>query len=134
MGKVALKKEKDSLSKQRLEKLEKELSELKEENSGIEIHWKAEKEIIGKIKRLNKEVGELRVEKEQAERISDLQRVAEIQYGKIPELEKNLIELQEELSKIQSKRQILKEEVGEEDIAKVVSRWTSTPVESILEE
>ncbi|MCO4781736.1 MAG: AAA family ATPase [Candidatus Cloacimonetes bacterium] len=132
--KVALKKEKDSQSKLRLDKIKKELSELKEENSSLELHWRAEKEVIEEIKALNKEIGNLKIERDQQERMANLNRVAEIQYGLIPETEAKLVEAKEKLADVQSTKQFLQEEVTQADIAKIISKWTKTPVESILEE
>ncbi len=130
--KEALKKEKDEDSKRRLQELEKELSELTERNNQLELHWKNEKEAIDKIKEYTKQIDSLRVEADQAERAANYQRVAEINYGKIPELEKEIASSQEKLANLQKDQQILKEEVTEEDIAQVVSRWTGIPVAKML--
>ena len=130
--KQALKKEEDETSKKRLEDLEKELAGLKEEYSGLELHWQNEKKVIDGIKDLNVKLDELREEAARAERNLDLQRVAEINYGEIPEAQKKLESLQTELEKVQAGQQILKEEVTEEDIAAVVARWTGIPVEKML--
>ncbi len=132
--KQALKKEKDTSSKDRLEVIEKLLSELNEEYRQLEIHWQNEKKIIDKIKESSKELDALREEATQAERNLDLQRVAEINYGKIPQLQKGVEEAQKELNTLQKDQQILKEEVTESDIASIVARWTSIPVEKLLTE
>jgi len=133
--KEALKKEKDPQSKERLAGIEKELAELQEKRDKIEIQWKKEKEIIDKIKFLKKDLEKARQEAEMAEREGDLQKVAEIRYGRIPQNEKQLKKLEKELKKFQEGgRRILKEEVTEEDIARVVSRWTGIPVSRMLEE
>lgn len=129
----ALKKESDSDSKDRLKDLEKKLQDLKENSSELEIHWKTEKDIITKIRDVKKKIDELKQEADILERKSELERVAEIRYGKIPELEKQISTLESKLSKIQKDRQILKEEVTEEDIAHVVSRWTGIPVSKMLQ-
>lgn len=132
--KEALKKEKDPQSKERLKAIEKSLAELQEEKDKIEIQWKKEKELIDRIKFLKKELEQLRSEAETAEREANLQKVAEIRYGRIPEDEKELKKAEKELKKFQeSGQRILKEEVTEEDIAQVVSRWTGIPVSRMLE-
>lgn len=128
----ALKKEKDEASKKRLSDLERELAELHEENNKLELRWQNEKKLIDEIKGHNKDIEDLRVESDHAERLGDLERVAEIKYGKIPELEKKIESVKVKLSKVQKDSQILKEEVTEEDIAKVVARWTGIPVSKML--
>lgn len=131
--KEALKKEQDQQSKKRLKDLEKELADLKEKYRELETHWQNEKQSIDQIKLINQEMDELRAEAERAERDLDLQRVAEINYGQLPELEKKLSAAQESLAKTQSNKQILREEVTEQDIARIVARWTNIPVEKMLE-
>lgn len=131
----ALKAEKDdSAAKARLKELEKELAGLNEENRELELHWKNEKETIDTIKNSTKKIDELRLEAEQAERVGNYQRVAEINYGLIPGLEKEIEQAQKKMAKLQKDRKILKEEVTEEDIAAVVSRWTGIPVAKMLKE
>lgn len=131
----ALKAEKDDkTAKTRLKELEKELAELSEQNKELEIHWRNEKEAIDKIKESTKQIDTLRLEAGQAERVGNYQRVAEINYGLIPGLEKGIEEMQKKLAELQKDRKILKEEVTEEDIAKVVSRWTGIPVAKMLKE
>jgi len=132
--KKALRKEKDAEAKNRLKKLEKTIADLKEKNKDLEVQWKNEKEIILKIRNSKKEIDQLRQEAEVSERKSDLQKVAEIRYGKIPELEKKIKEQQKKLLRIQGSRPILKEEVTEEDIAKIVSRWTGIAITKMLRE
>ncbi len=131
--KEALKKEKDQASQERLEEIDKELSELKERHQELNLHWQNEKEILDEIKELNQQLDDLKAEAERAERNYDLQKAAEINYGKIPEIEEKLKEDQQKLEEIQSERKLLKEEVTEEDIARVVARWTGIPVEKMLE-
>jgi ATP-dependent Clp protease ATP-binding subunit ClpB len=131
--KKALKKEKDKDSLNRLRKINKQLSNLKEEMSGLELQWKNEKGLIDKIRKNKEDIEKLRSQAEIEERNSELDKVAEIRYGKIPSLEKEIKKDQENLNKIQSKNKILKEEVSEEDIAQVVSRWTGIPVSKMLE-
>jgi len=130
----ALKKEKDPESKQRLRAIKKEIAELKEKTKELEMQWKAEKEIISNIRESQKEIDSLKQKAEIAERKGELQKVAEFRYGKIPELEKEIKAQQKKLAQIQKKRQILKEEVKEEDVAKIVSRWTGIPVAKMLQE
>lgn len=132
--KTALKKEKDQQSQARLDELEKQLSNLQEEYRQLEMQWQNEKKVIDQIKDLNKTIDSLREEATQAERNLDLQKVAEINYGKIPETQKQLKEAEKELAKVQQNQQILKEEVTEEDIAEIVARWTGIPVEKMLQE
>ncbi len=131
--KQALLKEKDKESQQRLKKVNKEIAELQEKISQMEIQWRTEKELINKIRHNKEEIDKLKAEAEIAERQGNLQRVAEIRYGLIPELEKEIKKAQEKLNKIQKENPILKEEVTEEDIARVVSRWTGIPVSKMLE-
>ena len=131
----ALKAEKDDkAAKTRLKDLEKEIAELNEQNNELELHWKNEKETIDKIKDSTKKIDELRLEAGQAERVGNYQRVAEINYGLIPELEKEIEQAQAKMVKLQKDRKILKEEVTEEDIAGVVSRWTGIPVAKMMKE
>ena len=130
----ALKKEKDEASKKRLKNIEKELAELKEQQKELEIRWQNEKKVIDVIKRSGREIDALKAEAEQAERNGDLQRVAEIRYGNIPDLEKKIASSKSELAKIQKENPILYEEVTEEHIAQVVSRWTGIPVSRLMTE
>lgn len=130
--KTALKKEKDATSQQRLTEIEKHLAELQEEYQGLETHWQNEKRIIDQIKESSKQLDQLREEAIQAERDLQLQRVAEINYGQIPALQKQISEAQQKLAELQKDTQILKEEVSEEDIAAVVSRWTGIPAQKML--
>ncbi len=127
-------KEKDNNSSKKV-KINKELAELKEKCNQLEIHWNNEKEIISKIRESKRKIDELKMEADIIERRGDdLTKVAEIRYALIPELEKEVKKQQEDLIKIQKKgHHILKEEVDEEDIAKVVARWTGIPVNKMLE-
>lgn len=129
----ALKKEKDEASIKRLAELEKELAEHNEENKKLELQWQSEKKIIDQIKESNKKIDDLKVESQREERNGNLQRVAEIRYSLIPELEKTIKEAQKKMSAFQKKGSMLKEEITEEDIAKVVSRWTGIPVNKMLD-
>ena len=106
---------------------------MKEKARGFELKWKAEKELIQKIRNLKKEIDGLAFQSEIAQREANLQKVAEIKYGKIPELLKEVGKSEKKLVKIQKDRPILKEEIDEEDIAKVVSKWTGVPVMKLIE-
>ncbi len=130
----ALKKETDMKSKTRLKEIEKIIADLKEETSEIELKWNNEKETVNDIKAIKKQLEELRREAEIAEAKSDLSLAAEIRYGKIPVLEKDLDNKSKRLKKLQSSRRILKEEITENDIATIVSKWTGIPVTRMLEE
>ena len=129
----ALKKETNKESKLRMHKIEKEIADLRESTSELELKWKNEKETIADIKRIKKELEVLRIEAEMAEARADLAKAAEIRYGKIPALDKELESKSKRLKKLQSSRRILKEEITAEDIAGVVSRWTGIPVTRMLE-
>ncbi|MBN2859530.1 MAG: AAA family ATPase, partial [Sphaerochaetaceae bacterium] len=129
----ALKKEKDAASKERLEKIMKELADLNERKSVLVAQWQQEKEIIKKISNVKEAIEQYRVEEQRAEREGNLNRVAEIRYGKIVELEKQIEELNRSAREIQGETSLLKEEVTDQEIAAVVSRWTGIPVSRMLE-
>lgn len=129
----ALSKEKDPESKARLRALRKDLANQRESANQLEIRWKAEKDVITTIRKSRSQIDTLRAESDVAERKSELERVAEIRYGEIPKLEKMIKEAEQRLATIQQAQPILKEEVTEEDIAQVVSRWTGIPVSKMLE-
>jgi len=129
----ALKKESDNASKERLSKIEAELSVMKEEILGMKAHWQNEKELIKKIRNVKEEQEKLGIEEQKAEREGDLAKVAEIRYGKAAELENRLNEANEEFLTLQENSKMLKEEVDDEDIAEVISRWTGIPVSKMLE-
>jgi ATP-dependent Clp protease ATP-binding subunit ClpB len=131
--KQALKKEKEKSAKERLEKLNQTLALLKEKNSILKAHWLREKEKIEAINRLKEEKDALKIEEQAAERRGELDRVAEIRYGEQNELKKEIERLSQELADIQSTKKMLKEEVDEEDVAHVVSKWTGIPVSKMLE-
>ncbi len=128
----ALKKEKDKASKERLAKLESELADINETLNSMKGHWTLEKEIIQKIRDIKARIEEAGVEEQQAQRAGDLSKVAEIRYGRIVELEKQMAAENERLAKIQQDRKMLKEEVDEEDVASVVAKWTGIPVDNLL--
>lgn len=132
--KKALSKEKDAISEEKLQELDKTIADLAESSKDLEVQWQTEKEIISRIRQSKKQIDTLRQESDIAERKGELQKVAEIRYGKIPELEKIIKDEQSYLQKIQGNRPILKEEVDEEDIAKVVSRWTGIPIKKMVTE
>jgi len=129
----ALKKEKDKSAKDKLEKLTKDLANLKEETNALKSRWQREKELIDAMKRIKEKVDSLKIEEQNAERAGDLEKVAEIRYGKMIETEKEMKKTAEKLSEIQKKGKMLKEEVDEEDVAQVVSKWTGIPVSKMLE-
>jgi ATP-dependent Clp protease ATP-binding subunit ClpB len=130
---TALRKESDTPSAERLKALEKELKALKSKSEELREHWKKEKSLIQDLRKAKETIETLRSEENQAERVGDLAKAAEIRFGRIPELTKKQEKLQKDLLILQKDRQLLKEEVGEEDIAGVVSRWTGVPVERLLE-
>ncbi len=131
--KQALSKEKTPKTKARVKEIEKEIADLKEQTSEIELKWKNEKETVADIKTIKKDLEKLRLEAEAAETRIDLARAAEIRYGKIPALEKELDTKTKRLKKLQSSRSIIREEIKESDIAEVVARWTGIPVSRMLE-
>ena len=130
----ALKLEKDKKSKDALREAKRHLSDISERARSLEYKWKNEKELIFSIRDLRKKIEETRQSAEIAERSGDLQKVAEMRYSKTPKFEKDLKEKEKELVKIQSSSRILKEEITEEDIAEVVSKWTGIPVAKMLQE
>jgi ATP-dependent Clp protease ATP-binding subunit ClpB len=129
----ALRKEKDKASVERLSKLEKELGDLKEERNRLTAHWQQEKEAIQVMRKLKEELEQVRLEIERAQRAGDYAKASELQYARIPELEQRIRAEEERLAKVQSGQRMLKEEVDEEDIAEVVSKWTHIPVSRLME-
>ncbi len=132
MERQALKKEKDPASKERLKKLEKELAELKEKSSALKAEWQKEKAVIQEQRKWKEELDQLRTELERAQRRGDLAKASEIQYGRIPQLEKKLADATAKAAKDRQST-LLREEVTEEDIAEVVSSWTHIPVSRLQE-
>jgi ATP-dependent Clp protease ATP-binding subunit ClpB len=128
----ALKKEKDKASKDRLDKLDSELADINETLNSMKGHWTLEKESIQKIRDIKAQIEEAGVEEQQAQRAGDLSKVAEIRYGRIVELEKQMTAENERLAQIQQDRKMLKEEVDDEDVASVVAKWTGIPVDNLL--
>ena len=129
----ALKKEDDAASRERLQKIEPEISGLREKADQLKLRWKAEKEAIAAIRSLKSEIEQTKVDEQRATREGDLNKAAEIRYGKLVTLEKQLAQANEKLEKLQTAGRMLKEEVDEEDVAKVVSKWTGVPVSKMLE-
>ncbi len=129
----ALRKETDQASRVRLERLEKELADLKAEAAQLKARWEVEKTAIGQLRRLKEEIEKTKVAMEQAQREYDLNRVAELKYGKLAQLERELAAEEARLQGEQGQARLLKEEVDEDDIAAVVSRWTGIPVARLLE-
>ncbi len=132
--KEALKNEKGAETEKRLKVISRQLAELKEKMNILDSKWTSEKELIGNIKRIKNEVDELKHEAERAGQDANLQRVAEIKYGQIPTLLKELKSAERKLARIQKSRPILREEILDEDIATVVSKWTGIPATNLLEE
>jgi ATP-dependent Clp protease ATP-binding subunit ClpB len=133
MERQALAKESDEASKQRLANVEKEMANIKEQGDQLKVQWQNEKGVIDESRKLQEQIENLKTELEQAQRIGDLGRASEIQYGRIPEVERALVEHQAKLGDFQKHGQMLKEEVTEEDIAKVVATWTGIPVSRLQE-
>ncbi len=131
--KNALRKEDDRTSSERLAAIEQQLGDLGEELDRLTAHWQLEKDRIDDIRGIKLEIEEARSEAERAERRGELQRAAELRYGTLPELERRLTDGQDALAKLQTDGAMLKEEVGEEDVAEVVSRWTGVPVSRLME-
>jgi len=129
----ALRKEKDPASAERLDKIEAELANIKERADALRARWQNEKKVIEAMSRLKERSDALKVEGQNAERRGDLERAAEIRYGKLIETQKEMDRLSAELAALQAKGKMLKEEVDEEDVAQVVSKWTGIPVSKMLE-
>jgi ATP-dependent Clp protease ATP-binding subunit ClpB len=132
MERQALKKEKDPASKERLNKLDRELAELKEQSTALKAEWQKEKALLDEQRKLKEELDRLRTELERAQRRGELARASEIQYGRIPEVERRLNELTAKADE-KNRHRLLREEVTEEDIADVVSSWTGIPVSRLQE-
>jgi ATP-dependent Clp protease ATP-binding subunit ClpB len=129
----ALRKERDKASKERLGKLEKELADLKEERNRLASHWQQEKAAIERSRKLKEEQEALRLEIERAQRAGDYTKASELQYGRVPDLERRIKEEEAKLAELQKGHRMLKEDVDEEDIAEVVSKWTHIPVSRLME-
>lgn len=131
--KQALKKEKDASSQERLKKIEQELSAFKEKRDSMKLHWNNEKEGIKKIRKIKSNIEKSKLEAEKTEREGNLNRVAELKYGVLPQLQKDLESENKKLASLQKVNKMLKEEVDEEDIAEIVSEWTGIPVGRLME-
>ena len=129
----ALRKERDKASKERLGKLEKELADLKEDRGTLASHWQQEKDLIQQSRTLKEQQESLRREIENAQRAGDYTKASELQYGRVPELEQRVRDAEAKLADVQKSHRMLKEEVDEEDIADVVSKWTHIPVSRMME-
>ena len=129
----ALRKEKDAASRERLAKLDKELADLKEQRAQLSAHWQQEKDAIQRSRKLKEDQEALRLEIERAQRAGDYQKASELQYGRVPQIEKQIKDEEAKLADMQKGQRMLKEEVDEEDIAEVVSKWTHIPVSRLME-
>jgi len=129
----ALKKESDKASKERLGKVEKEIAELRETSAGMKAHWQQEKEAIQKIRSTKEQIEQARFQIDAVTRKGDLAKASELQYGTLPQLEKQLLDENRKLAELQAKQRMLKEEVDAEDVAEVVAKWTGIPVSRLLE-
>ncbi|HZA54113.1 MAG TPA: ATP-dependent chaperone ClpB [Candidatus Udaeobacter sp.] len=131
--KQALKREEDKASKERLGNLEREIHNLKETSNGLKGHWKNEKDSIQRIRSLKEKIEATRVEEQQAQRQGDLNRAAELRYGTLTQLQRELEQANQKLIELQKNQKMLKEEVDAEDVAEVVAKWTGIPVSKMLE-
>jgi ATP-dependent Clp protease ATP-binding subunit ClpB len=129
----ALKKERDPASRTRVEEVGREIAELEETSSAMRAQWQREKEIIDQVRKAQPDIERLRHEAEEAQRRGDLTRAAEIRYGRIPELERTMEDLRKTLAKVQEKSSYLREEVTDQDIGAVVSKWTGIPVNKMMQ-
>jgi ATP-dependent Clp protease ATP-binding subunit ClpB len=131
--KQALSKEEDPASKDRLKDLEKELGELREKSSQMKLRWQREKELIQSVRSIKEEIEAVHIEEQKAEREGNYAKVAELRYGKVQDLERRLKEANERIEEMQQSDRMLKEQVDEEDIARIVAKWTGVPVSKMLE-
>jgi ATP-dependent Clp protease ATP-binding subunit ClpB len=131
--KQALKREEDKASRQRLAQLEREVHNLRETSDGLKAHWKNEKESIQRIRSLKEKIEGTKLEEQQAQRQGDLNRAAELRYGTLTQLQKELESANQKLAELQKNQKMLKEEVDAEDVAEVVAKWTGIPVSKMLE-
>ena len=134
MERLSLRKENDPASLERLEKLDKELADLKEDQSQLSAQWQSEKEVIDKIRKLKEEIDQVNLEIQQAERDYDLNRAAELRYGKLTDLQRQVKEMESQLAEKQTTgKSLLREEVVEADIAEIISKWTGIPISRLVE-
>jgi ATP-dependent Clp protease ATP-binding subunit ClpB len=129
----ALKKERDAASRARVDEVGREIAELEESSSAMRAQWQREKEIIDQVRKAQPEIERLRHEQEDAQRRGDLNLAAEIRYGKIPELERKMEDLRKTLAKVQERNSYLREEVTDQDIAAIISKWTGIPVTKMMQ-
>ena len=129
----ALRKEKDTASQERLQKLEKELADLKEQKNSLTAHWQQEKDTIQRSRELKEQLEQVRLDMQRAQQAGDYAKASELQYGRLPDIERQIKEQEARLAEVQKGTRMLKEEVDEEDIAEVVSRWTGVPVSRLME-
>ncbi|CAN5849024.1 ATP-dependent chaperone ClpB [soil metagenome] len=129
----ALRKESDKASRERLDRIEKELADLKEQQDQLTVHWQQEKATIQRGRKLKEELEQVRLEMERAQQAGDYARASELQYGRLPQLERQIQDEEQRLADLQQSKRMLKEEVDEEDIADVVSRWTQIPISRLME-
>ena len=130
---TALRKERDKASIERTEKIKKELAELKEQSISMKAHWQKEKELIKNLQSIKEEIDKAKVEAEKAERETNLQKAAELRYGRLMDLARKLEEENLKLLELQKEKKMLKEEVDDEDIAEIISKWTRIPVSRLME-
>ena len=128
-----MKKEKDPASKDRLAKIDRDMAHLQEDRTRLRLQWEAEKESIRKIRNAKEEIERARIEADKAEREGNLGRAAELRYGRLIDLGKQLEAENRRLQDLQSRQKMLKEEVDEEDVAEIVSKWTGIPLNRMLE-
>jgi ATP-dependent Clp protease ATP-binding subunit ClpB len=134
MERLSLQKESDAASKERLEQLDRELADLKEDQATLNARWQAEKDILEKRKAIKGEIDQVEVAIQQAERDYDLNRAAELKYGKLTELQQQFDAAEANLEDLQSSgRSLTREEVTEEDIAEIISKWTGIPVSKLVQ-
>jgi ATP-dependent Clp protease ATP-binding subunit ClpB len=129
----ALLKESDAHSKERLKQIQSQLAALREQSNALKAHWGVEKQAISQIRKWKEQIDQLKTEEQRFERAGDLAKVAEIRYGKLAAAERDLRQAQKRLAELQKDKRMLKEEVDEEDIARVVAKWTGIPVGRLLE-
>jgi ATP-dependent Clp protease ATP-binding subunit ClpB len=129
----ALSREKDPNSRERLKTIERELAEIREESNALKARWKQEKEAINRVRELKEKIEQLKLEAETAVRKGDFERAAQLQYGELPKMQAELDRLNAQMDGNKQQARMLKEEVDEEDIARIVSKWTGIPVSKMLE-
>ncbi len=133
MERLSLQKESDYASRERLSKIERELADLKEDQSGLNAQWQAEKAVLDQRKTLKEEIDRVTVEIQQAEREYDLNRAAELKFGTLNQLQHQLEAIETQLQQTQSSKSLLREEVTEADIAEIISKWTGIPISKLVE-